>query len=150
MEMPDEQEMSAPAAAKALNISRQRIYQLIGFGMVPYRKVGRNYLIPVKAIEDRIAGDKRLNSNQCVTAQEVADFFGTNVRTVRDWHTSGELRAMKINNLLCFAPADVAAFIPRTYSSSGRYPARTPTRTLRGRHYPEPPGQQQPPERNRK
>jgi len=139
-----------PQAALALGISKQRTYQLISFGQFPGTiRRGRNYYIPKEVIEDRLAGNERLESKNCVSAQEVADFFGTNVRTVRDWNTEGLLPAQRIHGRLCFAPTDVIAFIPKTYGSSGRYPARKPTRTLRGRKYPVPEGQQQPPnERN--
>jgi excisionase family DNA binding protein len=136
-------------AAEALGISKQRTYQLIAFGLFPgVWREGRNYRIPRAAVEARLAGNERLDSKNCVSAQEVADFFGTNVRTVREWNTEGLLPASRILGRLCFAPADVIAFIPRTYGSSGRYPARKPTRTLRGRKYPVPEGQQQPHERN--
>ena len=119
-------------------MSRQRVYQLIGWGRLPAEKVGRTYRIPREAVARRVAGDQRLRSNQCVTSQEVADFFGVDVRTVRDWHINNELRARKINNTLCFNPVDVIKFVPKTYGGPGRHPARRPTRTLRGRHYPLP------------
>ena len=129
--------MSVPDAQKALAISRQRLYQLIAMGRVPSIKTddGRVW-IPITAVEKRVAGNRRLGSNQCITTREVADFFGVDHRTVRDWFTQGRLKASKINNRLCFAPADVIAFVPPTEGSAGRNPARTPTRTLRGRVYP--------------
>jgi hypothetical protein len=83
-----------------------------------------------------MAGGERLNSNNCVSAQEVADFFGVDVRTVRDWHIDGHLKARKINNQLCFSPQDVITFVMPTTGGPGRNPARKPTRTLFGRYYP--------------
>lgn len=135
--------LTVPEAQKALGVSRQRIYQLIGWGRLPAEKAGRTYRIPRSAVEMRMAGDERLKSNQCVTSQEVAEFFGVDVRTVRDWHVDGSLKAKKINNVLCFSPNDVITFIPPTYGGPGRHPARKPTRTLRGRFYPAPAGQQE-------
>lgn len=133
--------LTVPEATKALGVSRQRVYQLIGWGRLPAEKVGRTYRIPRAAVEMRMAGDELLNSNQCVTSQEVAEFFGVDVRTVRDWHVDGSLKARKINNQLCFNPADVIVYIPKTYGGPGRHPAHRPTRTLRGRYYPPPEGQ---------
>jgi excisionase family DNA binding protein len=130
--------MTVPEAQAALGVSRQRIYQLIGWGRLPAEKVGRTYRIPTAAVQLRAAGDQRLKSNQCITSQEVADFFGVDVRTVRDWHIDGSLRAQKINNTLCFSPTDVISFVPPTYGGPGRHPARKPSRTLRGRTYPAP------------
>jgi len=130
--------MTVPEAQEALGVSRQRIYQLINWGRLPGEKVGRTYRIPRAAVELRRAGDERLKSNQCISSQEVADFFGVDVRTVRDWHVDGSLRARKINNTLCFSPQDVVTFVPPTYGGPGRHPARKPTRTLRGRTYPVP------------
>jgi excisionase family DNA binding protein len=131
--------MTVPETQAALGVSRQRVYQLIGWGRLPAEKVGRTYRIPRAAVELRQAGDARLKSNQCITSQEVAEFFGVDVRTVRDWHIAGTLRARKINNTLCFAPQDVITFVPPTYQGGpGRHPARKPTRTLRGRTYPPP------------
>jgi len=134
----DGQWMTVPEAQEALGISRQRVYQLIGWGRLPAEKIGRNYRIPRGAVELRMAGEERKNSSQCITSQEVADFFGVDVRTVRDWHIYGAIKATKINNTLCFSPGDVISFKPPTYGGPGRHPAREPTRTLRGRHYPEP------------
>ena len=130
--------MTVPEAQAALGVSRQRIYQLINWGRLPGEKVGREYRISRAAVELRRAGDERLKSNQCITSQEVAEFFGVDVRTVRDWHIDGVLRARKINNTLCFSPQDVITFVPPTYGGPGRHPARKPTRTLRGRTYPPP------------
>jgi hypothetical protein len=122
-----------------LGLSRQRVYQLVALGRLPARKVGARVWISLAAVQDRLAGQQRLASNQCVTTQEVADFFGVNERTVRGWHDDGSLPATAINNQLCFAPADVAAFVP-PYSAggSGRTPRRTATRMINGRHYPLP------------
>lgn len=133
--------MTVPEVQAALGVSRQRVYQLIGWGRLPSEKVGREYRVPRSAVETRMAGDARLKSNQCISSQEVAEFFGVDVRTVRDWHLDGTLRARKINNTLCFNPQDVITFIPPTYGGPGRHPARKPTRTLRGRTYPPPAGQ---------
>jgi len=131
--------VTVPEAAGLLRISAQRVYQLINWGRLPgSAKVGRQYYIPVAAIEARLAADRRLASNQCITSQEVAEFFGVDVRTVRLWYTDGELKATKISNTLCFAPSDIIAFVPKTYGGPGRHPARRPTRTLRGRYYPPP------------
>lgn len=130
--------MTVPEAQEALGVSRQRVYQLIGWGRIPAEKVGRTYRIPRAAVELRRAGNDRLESNQCVTSQEVAEFFGVDVRTVRDWHIEGTLKARKINNTLCFSPTDVITFVPPTYGGPGRHPARKPSRTLRGRFYPPP------------
>lgn len=134
--------MTVPEVQQALGVSRQRIYQLIGWGRLPASKVGREYRIPRAAVELRMAGDERLKSNQCITTQEVAEFFGVDARTVRDWHIDGSLRAQKINNTLCFSPNDVIKFVMPTVGGPGRNPARKGTRTLRGRTYPPPPGQQ--------
>lgn len=128
--------MSVPEVQRALGISRQRVYQLIGWGRLPHTKVGRLYFIPSSAVEDRQAADDRLSSKQCVTTQEVADFFGVETRTVRDWYANGALRGQKINNRLCFNPGDVIAFHPPYLGGVGRSPTRTGTRTLWGRHYP--------------
>jgi len=130
--------MTVPEVQAALGVSRQRVYQLIGWGRLPAEKVGRTYRIPTSAVQLRLAGDERLKSSQCVTSAEVADFFGVDVRTVRDWQIAGALKARKINNTLCFSPQDVVTFVPPTYGGPGRNPARKPTRTLRGRVYPPP------------
>jgi excisionase family DNA binding protein len=133
--------LTVPEATEALGISRQRVYQLINWGRLPGEKVGRTYRIPRAAVELRLAGEKQLNSNQCVSTKEVAEFFGVDVRTVRDWHVDGYLKARKIGNTLCFAPQDVITFVMPTIGGPGRHPAHTGTRTLRGRHYPAPAGQ---------
>lgn len=122
-----------------LGVSRQRVYQLIGLGRLPSRKEGNRIWIPQNAIQDRIAGEQRLGSNQCVTTQEVADFFGVNERTVRAWHDAGLIRALMINNQLCFAPTDIIKFAPPYNAGAGRPPKRAATRTLRGRYYPPSP-----------
>jgi len=136
--MSESEYLTVPETQAALGVSRQRIYQLIGWGRLPAEKVGRTYRIPRAAVELRMAGEERLASNQCVTSKEVAEFFGVDVRTVRDWHVAGTLKARKISNTLCFNPADVIAFVPPTYGGAGRHPAHKPTRTLRGRYYPAP------------
>ena len=139
MRMADPKWMTVPETQEALGVSRQRIYQLINWGRLPAEKVGRTYRVSREAVELRMAGDDRLRSNQCVTSKEVAQFFGVDVRTVRDWHLDGVLKARKINNTLCFSPADVIAFVPPTFGGGpGRHPARKGTRTLRGRTYPLP------------
>lgn len=134
--------VTVPEAAQLLGITAQRVYQLIGWGRLPgTAKVGSRYYIPVAAVERRIAEDQRLASNQCITSQEVAEFFGVDVRTVRLWYTDGDLKAHKINNILCFHPEDIAGFIPPTFKGGpGRHPARRGTRTIRGRYFPPPPG----------
>jgi len=135
--------MTVPEAQQALGVSRQRVYQLIGWGRLKATKVGATYRVDRSSVELRNAGGARLNSSQCVTSTEVADFFGVDVKTVRGWVDHGDLRARKINNRLCFNPDDVVRFVPPTYGGPGRHPARKPTRTLRGRVYP-PPAEQPP------
>lgn len=123
-----------------LGISRQRVYQLVGLRRLPSTKVAGRVWIPMSAVEERLAGERRLTSNQCVTTQEVADFFGVNERTIREWHAIGALKATTINNQLCFAPTDVAAFVPPYSGGAGRSPGKKATRTIRGRYFPPPPG----------
>ena len=117
-----------------LGITRQRLYQLVAMGRIDHKKVGRSVFIPRAAVEDRIAGQQRLESNDCVSAQEVADFFGVDLSTVRVWLADGKLRASKIQNRLCFKPVDVIAFVP----PAGNAATSTATRMLNGRHYPLP------------
>ena len=133
--------LTVPETQKALGISRQRVYQLINWGRLPGEKVGRTYRIPREAVELRMAGEEKLKSSQCVSTKEVAEFFGVDVRTVRDWHVAGFLKARKISNTLCFNPTDVISFVMPTIGGPGRHPARKGTRTLRGRHYPPPAGE---------
>lgn len=121
-----------------LGVTRQRMYQLIEMGRVPSKRVEHRIWVPIQAINARLAGEQRLNSNQCIAADEVADFFGVDVKTVREWQTQGLLKATKIHNRLCFNPQDVANFVPPTQGGVGRNPARAGTRTLRGRKYPLP------------
>lgn len=123
-----------------LGISRQRVYQLVGLRRLASTKVAGRVWIPMSAVEDRLAGEKRLRSNQCVTTQEVADFFGVNERTVREWQVTGALKALTINNQLCFAPNDIAAFVPPSSGGAGRNPGKRATRTIRGRYFPPPSG----------
>ena len=131
--------ISVNETMEMLGISRQRVYQLVGLGRLPSRKEGGRVWIPRAAVEDRIAGEQRLASNQCVTTQEVAEFFGVNERTVRDWVTNAGLHCTSINNVLCFEPLIVAAFVPPSSTGgAGRNPKNPGTRTIRGRHYPEP------------
>lgn len=132
--------VTVPEAQAMLGITRQRLYQLIAMGRIPSQKVGRRIWIPQSAINQRLAGGQRLESNNCISASEVAEFFGVDVRTVREWYGAGLLKATKVFNRLCFTPTDIAAFIPPSSGGAGRYPARTGTRKLRGRVYPRPPG----------
>jgi len=137
--------MTVPEAQAVLGVSRQRVYQLINWGRLDGEKVGNTYRVKRDSVNLRLAAGSRLGSGQCISSVEVSDFFGVDVRTVRDWVSQGVLKARKINNRLCFAPGDVVTFNPPTYSSSqGRYPGRKPTRTLRGRYYPPPEGQPTP------
>lgn len=91
---------------------------------------------------------KRLSSADCVSTADVAAFFGVDPKTVRDWHIRGLLKAKeKIHNRLCFEVALVAQFQPpTTRGPRGRYPKRTPTRTLNGVYYPIPQGKEEPPD----
>ena len=126
---------------KLLGISRQRVYQLIEMGRLPVRRgAQRRIWVPLQAIEARLAGEQRLDSTQCISTGEVAEFFGVDERTVRDWQTRGYLHATKINNRLCFNPAEVVAFVPPGEGGPGRSPARRGTRTIRGRYFPPPSG----------
>ena len=131
--------VSVNDAMKMLNVSRARVYQLIGLGRLPHRKVGQRVWVPVSAVEARLAGEQRLASNQCVSTQEVADFFGVNERTVREWQVTGALPATIINNQLCFDPGAVVKFKPpSSFGGAGRSPKRKGTRTINGRYFPPP------------
>lgn len=107
---------------------------------------GDRLWVPEGAIRSRLARNKRLSSADCVSTAEVAAFFGVDPKTVRDWYGRGLLRAKeKIHNRLCFEVATVAQFQPPTTKSPrGRYPKRTPTRTLNGVYYPTPPRKGEP------
>jgi len=129
--------VSVPEAQKMLGIARQRMYQLIDLGRIPSKRVGKRRFVPIQAINARMAAEARLNG-ECIAADEVADFFGVDVKTVREWHTQGHMKASRIQNRLCFDLHDVTTFIPPTVGGVGRYPARPATRTLRGQHYPLP------------
>ena len=131
--------MGVTEASIALGVSRQRIYQLIREERLPSKKLSNRYWVPVSAVLARRNAEEKLRSDECITTQEVADFFGVNERTVRDWNNLGLLTATSINNTLCFQPADVIAFAPPgSLGGAGRPPARKPTRSLRGKRYPEP------------
>jgi hypothetical protein len=133
---PPENHVSVTEARQMLGVAKARMYQLIELGRIEsYRTPDGRIWIPVPAIERRLAGRQRLSSSQCIRASEVAEFFGVDVKTVREWHAGGLLRATKIENTLCFAPGDVIKFVPPTIDGPGRPTARKPTHTLRGRHY---------------
>jgi excisionase family DNA binding protein len=130
--------MSVTSASTTLGISRQRVYQLIREERLPSRKTGARYWVPITAVTARRHAEELLRSDECIGTQEVADFFGVNERTVRDWNIIGLLKAENIGNTLCFQPADVIAFVPPSSSGgAGRPPARQPSRSLRGTKYPE-------------
>lgn len=131
--------VSVNEAMDMLAVSRQRVYQLVGLGRLPHRKVGNRVWIPRRAVEDRLAGEQRLASNQCISTQEVAEFFGVNERTVREWQVTGALKAMTINNQLCFNPVDVIKFSPPSAQGGAGRPSKNPgTRTIRGQYFPLP------------
>jgi hypothetical protein len=140
--------VSVGDAQRQLGIARQSMYHLIEMRRIASKrdKQGRIW-VPQDAVDARLAGRQRLNSSQCISATEVSEFFGVDVRTVRLWHTQGLLHGTKIHNRLCFTPSDVIAFVPPTFAGAGRLPGRRATRTLRGRYYP-PPGSQPTNERN--
>jgi hypothetical protein len=138
--------VSVKEAQEILGLSRQRAYQLVDLGRLASRKTADGRLwVSMESIAARQANVQALGSNNCITSQEVADFFGVDDKTVRTWHTSGLLRARKFNNRLCFSTNDIIKFVPPSSGHAGRNPARAPTRTLRGRYYPEPtrPGKKQ-------
>lgn len=125
-------------AARQLGVARQRVYQLVALGLLPATKHHGRVWIPQAAVEARLAGEFRLNSNQCLSPEEVAEFFGVNERTVREWNRTGLLKAQRINNRLCFSPTEVIDFTPPATGGKGRPPKRRGTRTIRGRYYPVP------------
>jgi excisionase family DNA binding protein len=128
--------MGVTEAAVVLGISRQRIYQLMREERIPSKKIGARYFVPITAVSARRHADELLRSDECIGTQEVADFFGVNERTVRDWNSLGLLVAANIGNTLCFRPADVIAFVPPSSTGgAGRPPARPGTRSLRGKRY---------------
>lgn len=123
-------------AAKELGISRQRLYQLVAMGRLDSKKIGRSLFIPRESLDARMAGRHRLESNDCATAREVAEFFGVDMSTVRSWLATGKLTATKINNRLCFRPNDIIQFVPPAVP--GVDVSTKGTRTLHGRYYPPP------------
>lgn len=127
--------VSVPEACRQLGVGRQRLYQLVEMGRLGAVRDGRRLWVLQESINARRAGRSRLESTQCITTQEVADFFGVDERTVREWYRMGQLHAHRINNRLCFSPGDVITFDPPGHSA-GRPPGRVATRTLRGRYYP--------------
>lgn len=135
--------VSVQEAYQMLGIAKSRVYQLIDMRRLASTKTpdGRIW-IPLEAIENRQAGKTRLGSTQCVTTNEVAQFHGVDSKTVRDWHANGLLKASRIGNRLCFSPEAVIKFVPPTIGGPGRPTKNRPTRTLRGRVYPAPAGQQ--------
>lgn len=131
--------VSVPEAYTQLGISRQRAYQLIRMGTLPSEKIGNRVWVPQAAVEARLAAEGRLTSNQCVSTREAAEFFGVDISTIHQWRRQGHLTPTKVNNTLCFDINQIVNFIPpRHLASSGRYPARTGTRMLRGRYHPLP------------
>ena len=135
--------VSIPEAQRVLGIARQRVYQLIEMGRIESLRTpdGRVW-VPMKALEKRQAGKDRLSSGQCISTKEVADFFGVDMKTVREWAGLGLLHSVKIANRLCFSPAEITKFVPPTsMGGPGRPPARAGTRTLRGKVYALPKGQ---------
>lgn len=131
---------SIPDAVVQLGISRQRVYQLVRMGILPSERRGNRVWVPQAAIDARLAAEGRLNSNQCVSTREVADFFGVDLSTVHEWRRQGLLNPSKVNNTLCFDINEVIKLVPpRARTGTGRTPGKRPTRTLRGRYFPEPP-----------
>lgn len=117
-----------------LGIARSNVYRLIDTNMLPAMQRRGRYWIPSSAVEARLASLHALDTS--ITTAEVAEFFGVHPQTVAEWHRTGQIRAQRISNILCFEAADVVAFVPKSEIGLGRAPAHEPTRTLRGVYYP--------------
>ena len=139
--------MSAPPghvgiaeAVRQLGIARQRVHQLIRMGILAGVQAddGRWY-VPQHALDERRALLQHQNSTQCITTKEVADFFGVDIKTVRGWYHAKLLKGRMFGGRkgkLCFSTTDVVNFVPPSFG----WRRKPPTRILRGRHHPEPPG----------
>jgi excisionase family DNA binding protein len=127
-------------AAGILGISTQITYSLVYQGRLPHLRRVNRVFVEEAAVMRRATDIAR--RRDCLRIDEVAEFFGVHEETVRTWHARRLLHTEKIANKLCFDLAEVVAFIP----PGGRPSANAPTRTIRGRYYPPPPGSPNPTE----
>lgn len=132
--------VSLNEAARMLGISGPTTGRLVTRGKLAAVRRNRRVWVAVESIQARLADRERLE-HDCLTIEEVADFFGVHRETVRVWHLKGLLPAESIEATLCFDTTDVVTFRP---PPGGRNPVRVPTRTLRGVHYPASAERQQP------
>jgi hypothetical protein len=132
--------VSIAEAVRQLGIARQRVHQLIRMGLLAGTQADdKRWYVPQEAINERRALLQHQNSTQCITTREVADFFGVDVKTVRAWYHAKLLKGTMYGGRkgkLCFSTADVVSFVPPSLG----WRRKPPTRTLRGRTFPPPPG----------
>jgi excisionase family DNA binding protein len=130
--------MSVPQAAEQLGITGASTYRLINTRHLKVSRRDGRIWVAESSVRRRNATLGHLRSGECVSVDEVAEYFGVHRRTVLGWNRAGQLEGQRVSNRLCFTIADVTAFIPSSATGWGRRPAKTPTYTLRGVRYPAP------------
>ena len=113
--------LTVSQAGKLLGITRQRVYVLIGKGMLSAVKgPGGHVFVTRASVNSRL--ERYDEYRGWLTTPEVAAARGVSEKTVRRWHQAGHLRGkLAADRRLRFNAAEVAALIPPPV---GRPPAR--------------------------
>jgi hypothetical protein len=111
-------------ATERLGVTKQRCYQLMRTDRLAWKDHAGRLWVHEASIEQRCRDRTRAESD-CIDTNEVLEFFGVGLRTLRRWLAAGRLHPDKVAGVLCYDLDELISFDP----------GRPAPRVLRGVHY---------------
>ena len=121
-------------ACTRLGVSRNRGYLMVKLELLPALRVDGQLFIPETAVDARL--EELRQRNECITTDDVLEFFGIARRTLYHWIHIGLLNPTRRAGVNCYDLDEIVTLTPP--SRSRAHINGEPTRMLRGVHYPEP------------